>query len=327
MAFKTRHSLEVLQEVAIAEAASLVRRLNAAKGNELSNGIQLLAQLAAATSNRKRPDQLHLELAQPKTVKVTSIGLEFDLKAIEQAGLTETYQSLKGALGASRLNALLNAFATGGAEAMYRVAPNLSLYQLGQFVSLVYGLSNPVWHDLQHLFGKVTSGSGGSYNVGMFGEINTGEFRDVIDVTEQILNRMGSGRAEVTQTPANQDRVSGLPAGYSIKDNVDRLTGAGSVQLLDASGKQVGIVFTVPLASDPYVIRISGILIDQSQRSKGLGSALMRRVEELFEYLGYDRLELSVVPGTEQFYERLGFKPLSPGSSTWSKPLGQPDAF
>lgn len=91
--------------------------------------------------------------------------------------------------------------------------------------------------------------------------------------------------------------------------------------LLDASGKQVGTVFTAPHARDPTVVRISGILIDQSQRSKGLGSALMLHVEQFFQARGFERLELSTVPGYERFYERLGFKPLTQGSSTLSKPL------
>jgi ribosomal protein S18 acetylase RimI-like enzyme len=481
------------------------------------------------------PQQTYEALGRPKTLKVTIAGLEFDVETIQQLGLTAKYQYLKGSLDAAQTNRLLNAFAGGGAEAVFKIAPNLPLDRLADLVTLTFGLKGrSEYHDLQHLFGKVTASNGGSYNVTLSGEAegrttilrdllggtsgesrsfyediqvtrddsgrlqvqiseatkkaiedrfekiyqtretsfnnnfrqvslvlllrtieeartakrspldfknsnrtdtfikgltergflplnpdpqliadlrndfakfdsaytrltrsnthfdelissvnkrlsqaatqdfmktpkavlreqflrgiglstglrvlrdfptpantkfndtwlrsvnktgNTGEFGDVIDITTQLLNRMNGRAAEGGGGGALKNvtvtAIAPLPAGFSIRDSIDA-QGVGSMRLLDGSGKQVGTVFTVRHASDPKAARISGILIDQSQRSQGLGSALMLQVEQLYRARGFERLELSTVPGSERFYERLGFKPLTQGSSTWSKPL------
>jgi hypothetical protein len=121
--------------------------------------------------NNASPQQLYEALGRPKTVKVNANGLEFDLEALEKAGLLPTYQRLRGEMEAADMNRLLNGFARNGAEGVYKEAPNLWLINLGSLVTLIYGLSSdPQWHDLQHLFGKVGATTGGSYGVSVSGE-------------------------------------------------------------------------------------------------------------------------------------------------------------
>jgi hypothetical protein len=115
--------------------------------------------------------QLHQELRKPATVKVTPTGFELDLGAISQAGMGPAYTRFKGSLSTAETNQLLNAFVKGGAEAVFKAKPDLSVDRLGDLVMLTYGLRGAArWHELHHFFGKVPNAEGGSYNVSVSGE-------------------------------------------------------------------------------------------------------------------------------------------------------------
>jgi hypothetical protein len=131
------------------------------------------------------PQQLYEALDKPKTIKVIATGLEFNVAAIEQLGQLEVYEQLRRSLGTADVNKLLNAFARGGIEAVFKVAPNLSLNSLGNLAILTFGLKGlPTWHDLQHLFGKVTSFEGGSYNISV-----SGEAKGVVTTLHDLIGR------------------------------------------------------------------------------------------------------------------------------------------
>jgi GNAT superfamily N-acetyltransferase len=111
-----------------------------------------------------------------------------------------------------------------------------------------------------------------------------------------------------------------LPAGWHIRSELTR--SGGKIELFDARGTSKGVAFVQPSVANNQIARLTGISISANQQAQGFGAALHARLEQELRALGFVAIEASPLPGTERFYQRLGYaqdsnRPTGP----WIKPL------
>jgi len=63
---------------------------------------------------------------------------------------------------------------------------------------------------------------------------------------------------------------------------------------------------------------IGDVAVHPDHQGRGLGSGIMRRLVELAS--GHKKIILYASPGTEAFYEGLGFLPMNTAMGLWSDP-------
>jgi GNAT superfamily N-acetyltransferase len=134
-----------------------------------------------------------------------------------------------------------------------------------------------------------------------------------------LRDLMRAARAESSSELNAQDQ---LPASWRVRAQLTRAAG-GKIELLDGQGVSKGAAFVQPSAANGGVARLTGISIAAGQQAQGLGSALHRQLERELRALGFIAIEASPLPGTERFYQRLGYvQDASRPTSPWVKPLG-----
>ena len=86
--------------------------------------------------------------------------------------------------------------------------------------------------------------------------------------------------------------------------------GTGALIVAEAGGEVVGRAF-VERWGNPPAAWLGGLLVDESRRRAGVGTALVRYAELRAGELGFDEMRLSVAkdnPGAQALYEKLGYE-------------------
>jgi N-acetylglutamate synthase-like GNAT family acetyltransferase len=113
--------------------------------------------------------------------------------------------------------------------------------------------------------------------------------------------------AEYEGEKALRDRVLRRPLGLSL--SADDVRGEETQihwAALDEAGRVIGCVLLVPGADGTG--RIRQMAVEEPFRGRGVGSALMARVEETARSLGLRRLVLGARQSAGGFYETLGYR-------------------
>ena len=96
-------------------------------------------------------------------------------------------------------------------------------------------------------------------------------------------------------------------------ESVHKSLSAGSAFLAEIDGRPVGCVFCRPEGSDLFLFRL-GVLPEQ--RGLGVGSALIKAVEELAARSGIERVRLATrlaIPKNIEYYKALGYEHIGDG--------------
>ena len=100
---------------------------------------------------------------------------------------------------------------------------------------------------------------------------------------------------------------------------------AGGIMFVarDNTGTIVGTASLSPAVKPtwPWSGEVGFVRVKDELQAKGIGSALMRKVESCAAKLGFDKLRLNSSPQARKFYERLGYKRDKPKDNRYRKVL------